>query len=249
MTYGELVAMVERRAHVDRREAERAIEATMRTLAERLSPDEARQLAAELPPELLGWLHTETPPARFDVDEFLRRVADREEIEVATAELRVRAVFDAVRQAISAEELGDLEATLPQDLHPLLLDLDVITYGEFLDRVAKRIGTNVQGARQPTEAVLETLAERITPGDVDDLVAQLPVPLHEPLRHGAARRNEHLDPDGFVREVAAREGSDLDDARMHIRGVLAVVREAAGEEYTDITAQLPTRFTPLLPLP
>jgi uncharacterized protein (DUF2267 family) len=249
MTYGELLAMVERRGHVDRRGAERAVEATMRTLAERLSPDEARQLAAQLPPELLGWLHTETPPARFDVDEFLRRVADREEIDVAAAELHVRAVFDAVRQAISAEELRDLEATLPQDLRPLLLDLDVITDGEFMRRVAKRIGSDVQSARHPSEAVLETLAERITPGDVDDLVAQLPVPLHDPLKRGAARRNEHLDPDGFVREVAAREGADLDDARMHIRAVLAVVREAAGEEYTDITAQLPTRFTPLLPLP
>jgi uncharacterized protein (DUF2267 family) len=249
MTYAELVAMVERRAHVDRQKAERAVEATLRTLAERLSPDEARQLAAQLPPELLGWLHTETPPERFDVDQFLGRVADRDDVDVATAELHVRAVFDAVRQAISAEELRDLEATLPQDLHPLLLDLDVITYGDFLRRVAERIGSNVQGARRPSEAVLETLAERITPGDVDDLVAQLPVPLHEPLKHGAARRNEHLDPDGFVREVAAREGTDPDDARMHIRAVLAVVREVAGEEYTDITAQLPTRFTPLLPLP
>ena len=37
-------------------------------------------------------------------------------------------------------------------------------------------------ARQVTEAVLETLAERIAAGQVEDLMAQLDPPLHPPLR-------------------------------------------------------------------
>jgi uncharacterized protein (DUF2267 family) len=44
---------------VDRDDAERAIQATLEVLAERLSAGQARDLAAQLPPRVAAWL----PPA------------------------------------------------------------------------------------------------------------------------------------------------------------------------------------------
>jgi uncharacterized protein (DUF2267 family) len=54
----------------------------------------------------------------------------------------------------------------------------------FLARVAERTGLDDAGARRAVDAVLETLAQRIAGGEVDDLLARLPPALHEPLKRG-----------------------------------------------------------------
>ena len=56
------------------------------------------------------------------------------------------------------------------------------------DAVAEQAGIDRDGARPLTDAVLETLAEPIAPGDADDLAARLPVALHPPMHRGARRR-------------------------------------------------------------
>src|SRR5438105_14675350 len=70
MDYDSFTAIAQREANVDREAAERAIEATLLTRAERLTPAADRKLAAPLPPEVFGWLHTTTDPEHLDVDEF-----------------------------------------------------------------------------------------------------------------------------------------------------------------------------------
>jgi uncharacterized protein (DUF2267 family) len=94
--------------------------------------------------------------------------------------------------------------------------------------------------------VLETLAERIAGGEVDDLIASLPPELHPPLRkgnelsNGAARR---LSLDEFLRRVAEREGVAPPLAREHARAVFATLREALPDkEFFDVTAQLPDAY-------
>jgi uncharacterized protein (DUF2267 family) len=77
VTTDELVAIVGRAAGIQPEQAERAMQATLQTLGERIDRGEARRLAAELPEELGPWLATITPAERFDLDEFLRRVAAR----------------------------------------------------------------------------------------------------------------------------------------------------------------------------
>jgi uncharacterized protein (DUF2267 family) len=248
-TYDEFVTIVEQAARIGRDRAEQAIRATLQTLAERIDAGEARDLAAELPEELAPWLATTTPAERFDVDEFLRRIAEREGVDPQTAEKHVEAVFVALGRALSDKELSDLAAELPKDFSPLLPrgpDIDVISSSTFVQQVADRAGVHEEEARRAIDAVLETLAMRIAGGEVDDLRMRLPVAFHPPLERGkglTGGKATRMKLDDFVRRVAEREGISLDTAFEHVRAVLSTLRDAVGEqEFLDVTSQLPREY-------
>ena len=109
------LTIVEGAAGTTRDSSERAARATLQTLAERIDAGEARDLAAQLPAGVAPWLATTSPAEPFDLDEFLARVAERERTDVATAEVHAKAVFAALGQTVSAEELDDLAAQLSDD--------------------------------------------------------------------------------------------------------------------------------------
>jgi uncharacterized protein (DUF2267 family) len=230
---------------------ERAARAVLQTLAERISAGQARDLAEWLPPELAPWLHTVTGPEPFDVDEFLRRVAAREGVDVKTAERDAKAVFYALGRRVPKHEIDDLVAELPQDFGALIAEAEgrffsVMPAEEFVGRVAERAGLDADGARLATDAVLETLAERIAAGEVDDLIAVLPDELHAPLRRGRQAGGEtarRMSLEQFVSRVAEREAVSPDEAREHVRAVFATLREAIPhKEFLDVTAQLPHEY-------
>jgi uncharacterized protein (DUF2267 family) len=242
------LAAVADKAKLPRETAERVTQATLETLAERLSKGQAHDLAEQLPPELAPWLATDGGPEPFDVDEFLRRVARRAGTDLQSTERAARAVFAALGRTVSAEEADDLAAELPQDFAPLVAEAQrrfdhVMPADELLRRVAERTGLAADRARQATEAVLETLAERIAGGEVDDLIASLPPELHPPLRKGNELSNgtaRRMSLDEFVRRVAEREGVTPPLALEHARAVFATLREALPDnEFFDVTAQLP----------
>jgi uncharacterized protein (DUF2267 family) len=248
----QFITIVEQTAKLSRDEAEAAARATLQTLAERISAGQARDLAEQLPPELAPWLATLGGAEPFGVDEFLRRVAEREGADVSRAERDARAVFAALGRCVRRrDELDDVASELPKDFGPLLDELQqrvdhVVPAEEFLDRVADRAGLDRDGARRAVDAVLETLAERISGGEVDDVIAELPAALHEPLKRGNALSNGAARPmslDEFVRRIAEREGVVPDVALAHARAVFAELREALTEkEFLDITAQLPRDY-------
>jgi uncharacterized protein (DUF2267 family) len=252
MDYDRFIATVERAGAGDRESAEWATRATLATLAERLGADEARHLVAELPAQLGGWAFAAGGAKAYDVEEFLRRVADREGVDPATAERHSGAVLTALAQAVSDKEFEHIVARLPKNFAPLLpRGLDVVPEEEFLDRVARRAGVDAGRARLAVEAVLETLAERIAPGEVDDLIERLPIALHAPLRRGKSRNPgnaRRMPVEEFLRRVATREGVPPEQAREHTRAVLAELRDAIGnEEFTDIAVQFPGEYGDLLP--
>jgi uncharacterized protein (DUF2267 family) len=243
------VAIVQQAAGIDREHAGEAIAATLATLAERLDPGEARDLAAEVPPEYAPWLATDTPADRFGVDEFIRRVAEREGVDAARAERDARAVFAALGNAVSAGELADAAAQLPQDFAPLLPRgpwVDRLTADEFAERIARRTGLDGERAMRAAEAVVETLAERISGGEVEDLEARLPLELHPALERGRAASGDHarsMPLQSFLRRVAEREGVPPAVALAHARAVLAELREAVGdEEFFDVMSELPPDY-------
>ncbi|MEA2254578.1 MAG: hypothetical protein QOG35_623 [Solirubrobacteraceae bacterium] len=249
MDYDRFLTAVEQAAGVDRERAELATRATLQTLAERIAAGEARDLAAELPAELAPWIGTTTPAERFGVDEFVRRIAEREEVDVADAERHARAVLGALGQAVSPRELDDVAAELPKDFAALLPRgryVEVVPADEFVRRVAERAGLDPDRARLATDAVLETLAERIAGGEVDDLVVHLPLALHPPLQRGRERASgqaTRMSVEDFIGRVAEREGVSFDQARDHARAVLVTLREAVGdEEFLDVTVQLPREY-------
>jgi uncharacterized protein (DUF2267 family) len=239
--------------------SDRAARAVLQTLAERISKGEARDLAQHLPPGLAPWLATESGPEPFDVDEFLRRVADREGgVSLAQAERDARAVFAMLGRLAPAEEIDDMAAQLPNDFAPLVAEAQhrfhhVMPYETFVEKVAERAALERRQAERAVSAVLETLAERISGGEVEDLIADLPPELHAALRngnelsHGAARP---LSLEEFVVHVAEREGVTPAAAAEHARAVFATLREAVPEtEFLDVTAQLPRDYAALAARP
>jgi uncharacterized protein (DUF2267 family) len=253
--YQEFIRIVAHEAVLDDTEkAERATRATLETLAERLSPGEARDLLAELPAELKPWIQPRGDRQIFDADEFLRRVGGRLGVDMATAERLSRAVFYALGRAVSPKEIADLAADLPGDFEPLIAEAQgrfaqIVPAEEFLNRVAMRAGLDAPDARRATDAVLETLAERLAGGDIDDLIQQLPVQLHGPLRRirSEAPEARRMSLDEFLRQVAEHEGVSRDEAWEHARAVLTTLRETvADKEFFDLNAQLPADFWALL---
>jgi uncharacterized protein (DUF2267 family) len=242
--------------------AERATQATLQTLAERLPRGEDRHILQQLPAELHPWIHTETEPEKLDLDEFLGRVAQREGTDTETAFRHARAVFSALGRALSADVVAHLAAVLPHSFDPLLAEaqnryVDIMPASEFWGRVAHRLGASEPAARRITDAVLETLAERIAAGQVEDLITRLDPLLHPPLRRGASSTapGAHRMPlEQFLRRVAQREGADIDEAGLytetfeHVRAVFATLAEAVGpDEWYDVTVELPADYHGLIP--
>ena len=252
-TPDELVTIVAQAARLDRETAERAIQVTLRTLGERIDAGEARHLAEELPERLAPWVATSTPAERFDVDEFLRRVAEREGIGAELAEKHAKAAFVGLEHTLSDRAFAHLRSQLSRDFLPLLPlgpEIEVMPAESFTRRVADRAGIDADQARRATEAVLETLAARIAGGEVDDLRVRLPVGLHPALDRGTALSGgeaSRMKLDAFLRQVAQREGISVDRAREHVAAVLRTLQEAVGEqEFLDVTAQLPDDYKALI---
>jgi uncharacterized protein (DUF2267 family) len=122
VTYDEFVHKVRELTGLRRPEAERAIDATLRTLAERISHGEAEDLAQELDRPLREPLLSASPPKppAFPVDEFIRRVAVREFATEAEATEHARAVLAVLRMAVSDKEWHDTLAQLPADYDEIL---------------------------------------------------------------------------------------------------------------------------------
>ncbi|MEA2231448.1 MAG: hypothetical protein QOD83_1264 [Solirubrobacteraceae bacterium] len=264
LTYTDFLAMIQRDADIGRDAAERVARAMLTTLAQRISPGEARDIAEQLPEELRSSLRDGGGPQPFSADEFLRRVQSRAQLAPDAVRRHVRAVFAALRQALRQDELADLASELPRELEALLLDEPALadleappdgqmTAQEFIDRVARRAAIDHEAAGRATEAVLQTLAYKISGGEVEDLLERLPAELHPPLQHGRVEGGEsaRLMPlKQFLIAVAEREGVTRAQARLHTRAVFATLREAAGaKEMDDILSQMPQEYRSLLPRP
>jgi putative intracellular protease/amidase/uncharacterized protein (DUF2267 family) len=100
---------------------ERAIEATLVTLGERISEGEARDLARHLPDSLTRLIVQRGPAQGFGADEFFRRVAEREGTDAEAAERHARAVVAALARREGRKELHDMISQLPHELRERLL--------------------------------------------------------------------------------------------------------------------------------
>jgi uncharacterized protein (DUF2267 family) len=83
-------------------------------------------------------------------------------------------VFFALGDALSPEAVAHLTASLRQTFDLLVAeaqrrDLDIMPVDRFRARVRQRLGVDDTTARLAIDAVLETLAERIAAGQVEDL--------------------------------------------------------------------------------
>ncbi|MFK3979799.1 DUF2267 domain-containing protein [Micromonospora sp. NPDC050397] len=121
-----------------------------------------------------------------------------------------------------------------------------MNYDTFVDMVAQRAGVDQERAVELSRATLQTLADRLTSGEVMDLAAQLPQPL-QALIQNPPDIAERFDASVFVDRVAERANVDAGLARNGARAVLTTVREAVtGGEFDDVMSQLPRDFRDLV---
>jgi uncharacterized protein (DUF2267 family) len=250
-----LLTIVQRAAGLDPPAAQRATEATLRTLAERITGGEASDIAAFLPRAMRGWMVPTPEPAEpFDRREFIRRVAEREGVDADIAEEHVRAVFQMLGFAVAPGELRDMASQLPRDFEDLLEVAGVgrrsaLTRDDIVGRVAQLLEVDRETARRATEAVAQALAVRISAGEVADLEAELPGELRDAMERGLAesRAARKMSEPEFVALVARLEHVEPKEAERHAHAVFRVLREALSpKEFSDMAAQLSDDYAPLL---
>ncbi len=129
MDHEEFVKRVQETAALDTPEqAATALEATIGTIGELLSPTERRHLAAQLHKPMKEYVDrwVERPPRRltnphrFSLEQFYQRVAARSGLGYPAAVKASQAVIQVLREAIAEGELADLFAQLPADYAELL---------------------------------------------------------------------------------------------------------------------------------
>lgn len=116
----------------DRLHAERAAQAVLSVLGERLQGREPADLAAQLPQPLAEALPVEGGGESFGVEEFDRRVAEREggRCSLPEAHRHAAAVLQAVLSSVSRGERRDVAAQLSADYWDLL-PADALSGGEL----------------------------------------------------------------------------------------------------------------------
>jgi uncharacterized protein (DUF2267 family) len=121
MDYQTFIRTAADRAGLPMDVAERVAHATLQTLADRISGGEARDLAAQLPKPLQDDLReTREEAEAFDVDEFVRRVAQRARVTPDEARTGAVAVLVTVREAVTSGEFHDILSQLPQEYRELV---------------------------------------------------------------------------------------------------------------------------------
>jgi uncharacterized protein (DUF2267 family) len=129
---------------------------------------------------------------------------------------------------------------------PRASEEDDVDYQTFIQTEAQKAGVPRDVAENLARATLQTLADRISGGEAEDLVAQLPKPLKDEV-HPQREEAEAFDVDEFVRRVSERAHVDEQTARAGAVAVLTTVREAVTPgEFDDITSQLPQEYRELV---
>ena len=123
MRYDEFIEQVQTRGYMeDRAEAQTALRATLKTLAECLDERESYDLAAQLPQELTEHLHHEGAGAEESpsLDEFIDRLNERDgEANRQRAVYHARVVMEVLGYALGRDEIERVRSQLPAEFDPL----------------------------------------------------------------------------------------------------------------------------------
>ena len=118
----------------------------------------------------------------------------------------------------------------------------------FLGRVGELTGFDGDRAEHLVRATLVTLGTRISPGEANDLAAQLPDSLGACLEHDSEPSRFH--PEEFQRRVARIVPLANDQAAPAIRAVFTVLSEAVSEgEMRQVLSQLGSEYERLVGMP
>ncbi len=121
MQFDHFMGQVQHRAKLPTMEdAIIATRATLATLSERLTGSETRHLSAQLPTEIKGYLKETEGSERLGVDEFFKRISEREGRDLPESVYHARVVFSVLKEAITEGEWEDIKAQLPEEYCKIL---------------------------------------------------------------------------------------------------------------------------------
>lgn len=120
MEHDQFIGQVQQRARLaSRGDAERAVRATLETLADRLTKEMAEHLAAQLPIEIGHHLKGSKGFERLSLDDFFRGVSEREGVELPNAVFHTRVVIEVVGEAVTPGVLEKVRNQLPEEFERL----------------------------------------------------------------------------------------------------------------------------------
>ena len=121
MKYHDFLGEVQHRAEMaETQQAVTATRATLETMAERVHRGEVSDVAAQLPRELAVYLeNAQEKPERFSAQEFVKRVAAREEADLPDAAYHARVVLEVLGEALTPNEFTQLRGQFPADYNDL----------------------------------------------------------------------------------------------------------------------------------
>ena len=113
--------------------------------------------------------------------------------------------------------------------------------------VAERTGLSREESADITRAVLERLADQLSEGEARRLALDLPDVAAQQVPRRRRKGAHPVRVTDFVRQVSERTGLTDEEARAGAGAVLAMLREALGEEkYRHLIGQLPAEYTGLV---
>lgn len=112
---------------------------------------------------------------------------------------------------------------------------------EFYTIVRQQADLESNGeAETAVEAVLETLSERLAPGEAEEVAGGLPNELAGVI--GTEEAGEEFDPEEFIARVEKRAGVDEEFATRATRATTHALEEAAGEAFVGVREQFPAEY-------
>lgn len=118
-------------------------------------------------------------------DEFIETVSQRANISPDEAIVLTRATLETLSERISGDVARDLAAQLPRALQAALLaarrSSERFRVEEFVRRVSERAVLDTPLAWEGTRAVVTTLRDAVSDGELDDVIIQLPKDFRELL--------------------------------------------------------------------
>lgn len=112
---------------------------------------------------------------------------------------------------------------------------------EFYTIVRQQADLESNGEAEPAaDAVLETLSERLSPGETEEIAEELPDELAGVI--GSEGTSEGFGPDEFRTRVEERAEVDAALAERATRATIHALEEAVGEAFVDIREQFPAEY-------
>ena len=116
MTYSELVKQVQYYSGFSARESEKALKLFVRKLSARLSFDERKDLASQLPSDLKNAAMTDECTDVCTATDFIQQICEEGNVGESRAIKQVMSAWQAIKDAVSKDEIEDIKSELPKDL-------------------------------------------------------------------------------------------------------------------------------------